>query len=239
MSIGGHHSARPNTDEWLTPPELLQALGPFDLDPSAPVLRPWDTAEMHYTIQENGLLQRWEGRVWLNPPYSIASRFMARMAEHGRGTSLIFARTETKWWFKTIWPVAAALLFLKGRLNFHLPDGRRAAKNAGAPSVLVAYGQDDAERLADSGIPGKLVPLWLPRSFAVLVPKSNVTWREAVAEAFEAMGGGAIRLDQLYRLLAKHPKTESNQHWRAKVRQIVQRSGFRRIGPGVYELEAA
>ena len=25
-------------DEWLTPPHVLQALGPFDLDPCAPVM---------------------------------------------------------------------------------------------------------------------------------------------------------------------------------------------------------
>lgn len=29
---GGH-------DEWLTPPEILRALGAFDLDPCAPVMR--------------------------------------------------------------------------------------------------------------------------------------------------------------------------------------------------------
>lgn len=34
---GGH-------DEWLTPPEILRALGEFDLDPCAPVVRLWETA---------------------------------------------------------------------------------------------------------------------------------------------------------------------------------------------------
>ncbi len=237
MAIGSHQSTTLKTDEWLTPPFILRALGDFDLDPSAPVIRPWDTAAQHFTIQDNGLLRRWFGRVWLNPPYSIAGRFMARLAGHGQGTALIFARTETEWWFNTVWRAASALLFLKGRLNFHLPDGRRAAKNAGAPSVLVAYGAGDAERLAESGIGGKFVPLQLPLGFVVLLPQGNETWREAVAEAFLSEGGGALPLDRLYRLLARHPKAARNQHWRAKVRQIVQRSGFRRVGPGLYELE--
>ena len=35
-------------EEWLTPPDLVQLLGPFDLDPCAPVRRPWDTAAKHY-----------------------------------------------------------------------------------------------------------------------------------------------------------------------------------------------
>lgn len=33
-----------NNQEWLTPPDILRALGPFDLDPCAPVNRPWDMA---------------------------------------------------------------------------------------------------------------------------------------------------------------------------------------------------
>lgn len=58
-----------NNDEWLTPPELVRSLGQFDLDPCAPVDRPWDTAGHHYTKLDAGLESFWYGRVWLNPPY--------------------------------------------------------------------------------------------------------------------------------------------------------------------------
>lgn len=34
-AMGSHQSARAKTTTWLTPPELIQALGPFDLDPCA------------------------------------------------------------------------------------------------------------------------------------------------------------------------------------------------------------
>jgi hypothetical protein len=44
MSLSGHQSAKMKSDEWLTPPGILKALGQFDLDPCAPVNRPWDTA---------------------------------------------------------------------------------------------------------------------------------------------------------------------------------------------------
>jgi hypothetical protein len=57
-------------DEWLTPPPLIQALGEFDLDPCAPIKRPWDMAKNHYTIEDDGLEKDWFGRVWLNPPVS-------------------------------------------------------------------------------------------------------------------------------------------------------------------------
>lgn len=147
------------SDEWLTPPELIAALGLFDLDPCSPgTRRPWDTATRHYSIEEDGLRQPWAGRVWLNPPYSSAARWMARLSEHGQGTALIFARTETRLWFDHVWPKAAGLLFLRGRLKFCYLNGKPAS-TAGAPSVLVAYGDRDAEILASHPLPGRFIPL--------------------------------------------------------------------------------
>ena len=147
------------SDTWLTPPEILDALGPFDLDPcAAPEPRPWPTAARHICLPDDGLAAPWSGRVWLNPPYSReAFAWLRRMAAHGHGTTLTFARTETGWFVETIWQAATAVLFLHGRLYFHRADGIRAAANAGAPSVLAAYGEQDAKRLKDSGLPGTYV----------------------------------------------------------------------------------
>lgn len=47
--MGSHHSAAAGTHVWLTPPHVVDALGPFDLDPCASTDRPWDTAAKHYT----------------------------------------------------------------------------------------------------------------------------------------------------------------------------------------------
>ena len=158
MSMGGHHSAAAMKDEWLTPPEILRELGHFYLDPCSPIERPWPTAEQHYTITDNGLLQHWQGRVWCNPPYGLeAARWLARCAEHGNAVALIFARTETRMFFEYVWPRADAMLFLEGRLHFHHVDGSRARANSGAPSVLVAYGENNARVLLHCGIPGAFV----------------------------------------------------------------------------------
>src|SRR3954447_20073031 len=97
-AMGSHESASGGSDEWLTPPDLLAALGRFDLDPCAPTTRPWDTAAAHYTIEDDGLRQPWTGRVWLTPPYANAGKWLHRLADHGHGTALIFARTETALW---------------------------------------------------------------------------------------------------------------------------------------------
>jgi hypothetical protein len=67
--LSGHQSAKMKNDEWLTPPEILRALGPFDLDPCAPIARPWETAAAHYTAEDDGLSKPWAGRVWCNPPF--------------------------------------------------------------------------------------------------------------------------------------------------------------------------
>lgn len=159
MSMGGHQSAAMLKDEWLTPPHIIKALGLFDLDPCAPheSRRPWDMASRHYSAEDDGLSQPWEGRVWCNPPYGLeAAKWLDRLANHGNGIALIFARTETAMFFEHVWGRADAVLFLRGRLHFHHVDGARAAANAGAPSVLVAYGEHNVQALRDSGIDGQL-----------------------------------------------------------------------------------
>ena len=38
--MGGHERVSDGKDEWLTPKEITDSLGPFDLDPCSPVKRP-------------------------------------------------------------------------------------------------------------------------------------------------------------------------------------------------------
>lgn len=152
---GGRRETR-----WLTPTEYVTPLGEFDLDPcGAPG---HDLAARTYLLErdEDGLALPWHGRVWLNPPYGREQRpFMERLVEHGEGTALIFARTETRDFHSLVWQQADACLFLSGRISFLDAEGERAKANAGAPSVLVAYGERDAEKLRRSGIAGHFVAL--------------------------------------------------------------------------------
>lgn len=153
MSMSSHQSARMKNDEWLTPPEIVRACGDFDLDPCAPIVRPWDTARQHFTVQDDGLTQPWHGRVWCNPPFGReAIKWLRRMVEHGNGIALIPARTETVMFYETVWGAADGLLFMQGRPHFHYVDGRRATANSGAPICLVAYGSDNVDVLRASGL---------------------------------------------------------------------------------------
>lgn len=147
------------THTWLTPPEIISKLGEFDLDPcAAPSPRPWDTAINHISLPDDGLTAEWHGRVWCNPPFgNHATLWLERMAEHGNGIALVFARTETRMFQEHVWPHAHAVLFVAGRPHFHLPDGARAKGNSGGPICLIAYGNINKVALRISGIPGALV----------------------------------------------------------------------------------
>jgi hypothetical protein len=165
IGISGPHIPVNQKDEWLTPQFVIDALGgydSFDLDPCAPIERPWPMARSHYTIEDNGLIKPWFGRVWLNPPYggpSIIGPWLRRMVEHNRGVLLTFARTETDLFFKTVWEKASAILFIRGRLFFHHLNGQRAASNSGAPSCLIAYGKWDEVVLRECKIAGHFVKI--------------------------------------------------------------------------------
>lgn len=160
MAIGGHQSATARSETWLTPPHILKALSQFDLDPCAAEEQPTWAAPRYFTERVDGLSQPWDGRVWMNPPYGRKVAFwLRRLADHGNGIALVFARTETAMFFENVWPKAHALLFVAGRLHFHFPNGRRAPTNSGAPSVLIAYGDNNAEALQRSGLNGAFVRL--------------------------------------------------------------------------------
>jgi len=175
--------AHDNTDakeEWLTPRWILNDLGPFDLDPCSPVAPPWAIAPRTYTIFDNGLLKPWRGRPFTNPPYGAQMpKWMKKAAAHGCGISLIFARTETKAFFPHIWDGATAFLFIEKRVAFwefccarcgagmskHKDPEKTGhtyesspkvieGESSGAPSMLIAWSDADADVLARIGHTG-------------------------------------------------------------------------------------
>ena len=96
MGMSDHTNPVMLNGEWLTPPYIVEALGEFDLDPCSPINRPWDTATRHYDEWDDGLNKPWWGRVWCNPPYGReAEMWLKKLAGHGNGIALIFARTAS------------------------------------------------------------------------------------------------------------------------------------------------
>lgn len=237
--MSSHQSARPGTHVWLTPPFIIEALGgyeSFDLDPCASSYRPWPTARDHLTVEDNGLEAEWWGRVLLNPPYEVPliRRFMKRMADHNRGTALIFARTETQHFQEHVFPVCEAMFFIDGRLHFHHPDGRRAAANGGAGSVLLAYGEEDADILSRICLDGTFVPLRLRFRHLPLLEKRKVgSWADELLDVMREVGSASVA--DIYEAFRDSAKIAKNPNWRAKVRQHLQRGPYRNIARGEWE----
>ncbi len=158
--MSGIHLPTMQKDEWLTPPEIMEKLGQFDLDPCHPINAPWIYCPKFFTVEDDGLKQEWTGRVWLNPPYGTeTSKWLDKLSKHKNGIALIFARTDTAMFFDHVWDKADAILFIKGRLFFHHVNGERAKSNSGAPSALIAYGQNNVETLRNCLIDGKFLEL--------------------------------------------------------------------------------
>lgn len=244
--MGGHHSASPQTTTWLTPRNILEPLGTFDLDPcSAPDPEFWPTAQTHYTApKQNGLLLPWFGRVWLNPPYTSPGIrvWMKRMAEHKNGMALIFARVETENFFENVWEAAQAILFLKGRPCFHREDGSTEG-NSGAPVALIGYGDRDAEMILDGVLPGAAIPLTRPTMLFALTKtrpdetsETIGTWREVIRDLINNLDQKVFGLHQIYSLMENHPKTRKNPNWRAKIRQTIAVLGYVRQDTAQYAL---
>jgi len=159
MSLGSHQKCVGLSQNHISPKLIIDATGPFDLDPCAADPRPWDCARINWTT--HGLDRDWFGLVYLNPPFNRyeVGEWIARLAEHGNGITLLHARTEAAW-FEPIWQRAAAILFLADRIHFHRPDGSRQSANSGAPPILAAFGDEAVLRLRHCRIAGALVTRW-------------------------------------------------------------------------------
>ena len=117
------------TDEWYTPKEIIDALGKFDLDPCAPVKPLWQTATQMYNKNHDGLT---------------------------KGIALLFNRCDSKMFQDVIFEKATAMKFLRNRIRFFRPDGTRG-DSPGCGSILIAFGEDNADILRTCDIAGKYI----------------------------------------------------------------------------------
>lgn len=154
-------NSKKGTVDWLTPKYIIDALGPFDLDPCVSDIMPWKTAENSYNKAQDGLTSKWEGRVFCNPPYDDIWQWFEVCAEYGDAMGICYASTETQWFIETIWKEATAVLFLYGRMSFYTPEGKKGG-SPGKGVCIPAWGEYNARRLSAASmkeIPGRFVGL--------------------------------------------------------------------------------
>jgi DNA N-6-adenine-methyltransferase Dam len=147
-----HVGSNTGMPEWYTPAELIDAardvLGGIDLDPaSSDIANETVKADRYYTVDVNGLTQPWQGRVWMNPPYTagLVGLFATKLLdEHHAGNvpaalALTNNSTDTRWW-QSLARRSRGVCMLAGRVRFYDEDG-----NPGTPlqGQTVCYLGDD------------------------------------------------------------------------------------------------
>lgn len=136
-------SHKGTTDSWLTPLWLIEALGDdFDLDPCG--FEYHRTAKEIWQLPKCGLINKWTGKVWLNPPYSEAKFWLDKMRQHRNGSVLIFSRTGT---LGEYMKDCDHLFFLRKRVRFLDENLVQAPFNPGADSMIMSWGRQDFSKL--------------------------------------------------------------------------------------------
>ncbi|SRR5258708_33048557 len=149
---------KPKHDIWITPPWVLRDLGTFDLDPcGAPDPAPWTTALKTIRLPSDGLTAPWEGRVFMNLPFSKIHPWIERMSLHGNGIALLPGRIETGWFHDFVWQKAHAVFIFRHRVNFCNMEGN-VITGCDFPTILAAYGAQNAQTLGRAGLRVKMLP---------------------------------------------------------------------------------
>ena len=146
-------SARTGTgrDDWQTPEcalDRVRKVAPIRLDPCS---SGDDLVGAYHSCTEGGIEFSWSdfmhtglqslwGLVYVNPPYSHASEWAAKVAGEASQkieiVSLVPARPDARWFYRLAWDTAQAICFWKGRLRFV-----GAPSSAPFPSAFVYHGE--------------------------------------------------------------------------------------------------
>ncbi len=130
-----HVANNSGNNEWYTPAKYVElarkVMGGIDTDPaSSEIANRVVKAKTFYTAEDDGRAQKWDGRVWMNPPYAqplmgefaeaVSSKFES--GEIKQACILVNNATETQW-FQRMLTVASAVCLPKSRIKFMDPSG--------------------------------------------------------------------------------------------------------------------
>jgi hypothetical protein len=136
------------SNDYYTPAWVFERMGiTFDLDVCAPPGGiPWIPAARHFTMEDDGLSQPWEGRVWMNCPYSEAVKWVPRFIEHGHGVALLPHAKSS--WHPAIWRAADGIGTPDQRVNF---ISERTNGEVMYPLFFAAFGAECVEAISRLG----------------------------------------------------------------------------------------
>ena len=147
------------SDDYYTPAWVFERMGiEFDLDVASPPGGvSWIPAARYYTQADDGLVAPWEGRVWMNPPYSDSAPWVAKFMQHRHGIALVqHCRSR---WHSELWASADGLAdpngtTPSGSMFQFMRDGQ--LQNVYMPVVLAAFGDECVEAISRLGVVRKI-----------------------------------------------------------------------------------
>ena len=98
--------SKTTNDVWETPIQIYEfAKAYFQIFPELDVASTHENSlcEFHFTEREDGLKQTWFKDVWMNPPYSKASKWIQKASEENKKNNiniiaLLNVTTDTRAW---------------------------------------------------------------------------------------------------------------------------------------------
>jgi hypothetical protein len=144
------------SDDYYTPAWVFERMGiEFDLDVCAPPGGiPWIPAKRYFTQADGGLVQPWEGRVWMNPPFSGTRPWVERFITHGHGICL--TQTSKGQYTHAIWSAADAIWLCDVDMMFVVAtEGKRS--DVYMPLMFAAFGDECVDAISRLGTVRKVV----------------------------------------------------------------------------------
>lgn len=139
------------SDDYYTPRWIFDRMGlTFDLDVcSPPGGVEWIPAARYYTQADDGLTAPWEGRVWMNPPFSGPTPWIRRFIAHGNGVCLV-PHAKSAWHVELMAAAEGICVPRTGYFDF-VATGELRNGSIFMPVFFAAFGADCVEAIGRLG----------------------------------------------------------------------------------------
>jgi hypothetical protein len=127
--------------ENFTPSHIIEkvrlVMGGIDLDPaSCEMAQKTVQAKVYFTQKEDGLAQKWSGRVFLNPPYGMpyirqfTGKLLSELKNIQEAILLTNDQTDTDWWQRCACG-SSCFCMPDGRIRFYTPTQEKTSPTNG------------------------------------------------------------------------------------------------------------